>query len=491
MQAVFDDGYELTIYLGPDGSVHAVIQDPDGRPVRTKGEAQALDLPRVSVLPQVTPLAQEETVLGANYVRSNMSSYLAPLHFRNQLNLYYEEYFADFRDLVESTWSTVQIRYLEGQGELPDEELALVVRDGDFAAEVAWMGHGLQMWLQVMWFVTRTAGHDTVVLDEPDVYMHPDLQRRLLRLLRGRYEQIIIATHSTEILSEAGPDNVLILDRNRQRSTFTTALPAVQKVLDDIGSAQNLQLTKLWNARRLILVEGKDIRFLKKFQDLLFPNSPEPIDGLPNMSIGGWAGWPYAIGSAMLMTNAVGEDIHTYCILDSDYYTTETKQHRLAEAEEKNVHLHIWERKEIENYLVVPETIERTIRARVDEFTDFPALEEVVTAIDQAAEELKDLTVDALAQEILDENRRLGVRYANKQARERVEAAWHTFEGRISIVSGKDLLSKISSWSQRNYGASFGVATLLNDLKVDELVDEVIEVIEAIEHATTFAGEEI
>ncbi len=103
VQAVFDDGYELTIYLGPDGSVHAVIQDPDGRPVRTKGEAQALDLPRVSVLPQVTPLAQEETVLGANYVRSNMSSYLAPLHFRNQLNLYYEEYFADFRDLVEST----------------------------------------------------------------------------------------------------------------------------------------------------------------------------------------------------------------------------------------------------------------------------------------------------------------------------------------------------------------------------------------------------
>jgi hypothetical protein len=113
------------------------------------------------VLPQVAPLAQSEVILGAAYVRSNMSSYLAPLHFRNQLNLYYQEYFAEFKSLVESTWPSVQVIELGGQGSLPEEELTLLVRDGDFVAEAAWMGHGLQMWLQVMWFVTRTAGHDT------------------------------------------------------------------------------------------------------------------------------------------------------------------------------------------------------------------------------------------------------------------------------------------------------------------------------------------
>lgn len=67
-------------------------------------------------------------------------------------------------------------------------------------AEVALMGHGLQMWLQTMWFLCRSSPTATVVLDEPDVYMHPDLQRRLVRLVRGRYPQIIIATHSVEIV---------------------------------------------------------------------------------------------------------------------------------------------------------------------------------------------------------------------------------------------------------------------------------------------------
>ena len=96
-------------------------------------------------------------------------------------------------------------------------------------------------------------------------------------------------------------------------------------IIEGIGSAQNLHLTRLWSSKKLILIEGKDINYLKHFQDLMFPNATQPIDGLPNMPIGGWSGWPYAIGSAMLLKNAVGDDIITYCILDSDYYPPELK----------------------------------------------------------------------------------------------------------------------------------------------------------------------
>ena len=393
----FNAGHELIIYLGPDAEIFSVMQDSNGLPVRSKGQAQALGIPRLSVLPQVAPLVHQETVLDPSYVRCNLSSYLAPTHFRNQLNLLYDQYFSQFKTLVENTWPDVQILELTGQGGLPNEELLLVVRDGDFAAEAAWMGHGLQMWLQTMWFLTRTSGHGTVVLDEPDIYMHPDLQRRLLRLLRGRHTQTVIATHSTEILAETEPNNVLILDRSYRKSTFTTELPAVQHVLEDIGSVQNLQLTKLWSARRLILVEGKDMNLLKRFHKLLFPESIEPLDGLPNMPIGGWSGWPYAIGSAMLLTNAVGQDIVTYCVLDSDYHTEETKRHRLDEAIRRNVQLHIWNRKETENYLIVTRAIERTIRKRVNAPIVPPALRDIEAAIDEAAEALKHAATDAIA----------------------------------------------------------------------------------------------
>ncbi len=55
-----------------------------------------------------------------------------------------------------------------------------------------------------MWFVARTRGYATVILDEPDVYMHADLQRKLIRLLRNRYPQIVIAATHGNIQHNVG-----------------------------------------------------------------------------------------------------------------------------------------------------------------------------------------------------------------------------------------------------------------------------------------------
>jgi len=482
--AIFTDGYKIDIYLGPNRSIHAVIQSKSGRIISTKGQALSIELPHVSVLPQVMPLAKEEKILRRDYIIANFSSHLSPLHFRNQLNLSSNEYFDQFKEIVESTWTGLQIIELQGRGGMIGDPLALLVRDGDFVAEVAWMGHGLQMWLQTMWFITHTAGEETAVLDEPDVYMHPDLQRRLFRFMRGRYSQRVIATHSTEILSEADAANVLIVDRFRKQSSFTTDLPSVQKIIDHIGSAQNLQLARLWNSKRLILVEGKDLKFLRHFQDLLFPESKYPFDALPNMPIGGWGGWSYAVGSAMLLRNAIGEEILTYCILDADYYTEEAKQKRIEEAVSRNVQLHIWSKKEIENYLVVPQAIVRIIWTKRLAHIVGPTITEIVAKIEEIALSLKEETIDAIAQEIYNSDKLKGIASANKRARIKVDESWVTLDGRISIVSGKQMLSGLSGWSQERFGVSFGITTLLAEIKMNEVHQEIIQVIKAIENSS-------
>ena len=46
----------------------------------------------------------------------------------------------------------------------------------DGCAEVADFGHGVQMWLQITWFLSRIDQNSIVVLDEPDAYLHPDQQ---------------------------------------------------------------------------------------------------------------------------------------------------------------------------------------------------------------------------------------------------------------------------------------------------------------------------
>ena len=88
----------------------------------------------------------------------------------------------------------------------------------------------------------------------------------------------------------------------------------------------------------------------------------------------------------MLLQNAGGDEISAYCILDSDYHTPKEVEARQKDAEGKNVRLHIWLRKEIENYLVLPGTIQRVIAQGCDEP---PSVDEITAKLLQIAESNK------------------------------------------------------------------------------------------------------
>ena len=98
------------------------------------------------------------------------------------------------------------------------ETINLLVTDNDYAAEIGMMGSGLQMWLQIIWFISHCPKSGTIVLDEPDVYMHPDLQRRILFLVKQRFAQTIIATHSVEIISAVEPRQIVTVDKKSRKN---------------------------------------------------------------------------------------------------------------------------------------------------------------------------------------------------------------------------------------------------------------------------------
>lgn len=482
--ATFDTGVSVEIYIGPEAAIHAVVKDQDQKPVITKSHALDVPIPKISILPQIAPLVRNEKILELDYARRVIPTLWASYHFRNQLNSY-PQYFDDFRKLAEKTWPGLKVRDLEGRGDLPGEELLLMVHDYDFIAEAAWMGHGLQMWLQTMWFLARSKDSSTIILDEPDVYMHADLQRKLIRLLQGRHDQVVVATHSVEIMSEVDAKQVLIINRKSRKSVFATSIPIVQQVIENIGGVHNLQLARLWGSRRCLHVEGEDIPFLKQVQTILFPKTQEPFDIIPNIQLGGWSGWSYAIGSKMLLENAIG-DIIAYCIFDSDYHTAEDIRKRYEEAKHRGVQLHIWQKKEIENYFLVPKAIQRIIASNNKKLVEAPTLQEVEEAIDEIVEQQKFATLNAFAEEFHIQDRRSGVTGANEQSRKRVEEVWKTREGRWSVVSGKTVISSLSRWSQKNYGVTLGPMKVLKELLPSEIDSELARVVTAIEDGARF-----
>lgn len=136
--------------------------------------------------------------------------------------------------------------------------------------------------------------------------------------------------------------------------------------------------------------------------------------------------------------------------------------------------------KELENYFLVPEAVQRVISTRAPRRTKPPSLSEICERLDELCARLRESTTDALATEILGRDRK-GLTAANKAARAIVDSAWKTLEQRWAIVSGKDLISGLSKWSQEEFGVSFGPGTLATEMAVTEIHPEVRDVIDAIE----------
>lgn len=473
--AFFDGNQRVEILIGPDAQIFVIVFDSEGNIISQKGR-DLLGISNINALPQLSPVNPKEKILRKDYVRQNLNTDLSSLHFRNQL-YYYNEHYQKFTDISENTWKGLHFRELisdSGEG----DELSFMIQDFDFVAEVAWMGHGLQMWLQIMWFLAKVNENDIIILDEPDVYMHPDLQRKLIRFLRGRYKQVIIATHSIEIISEVEPDNILIIDKSKTKSIYANKLPAVQRILNSIGSIHNLQLTKLSTTKKLLIVEGKDIDILKRLQNKIFPNSEEPFDAVPKLSIGGWGGWHFAIGSNMLLKNSIDEEITTYCIFDSDYHTDEEKEERNNEARRRFVQLHIWSKKEIENYLLSSQVIYRLIKKKGKKVNNL-TYKGVESKISEICEDLKEDVIDSIASEIQQKNKRIDFKSAKKEAKSKIINLQ-------DMVSGKEVISRLSAWSSDVYKVSLNSKLLAQEFEANEINQEMISIITKIECCIPF-----
>jgi hypothetical protein len=282
-------------------------------------------------------------------------------------------------------------------------------------------------------------------------------------------------------MAEVEPDEVLVIDRRKSRSHFASSQPEVQSLLSNIGSIQNIQLARLGITGRFVMLEGDDMDFLKRFQNTLFPESGIPIDTIPHRAIGGWNGWERARGFSILLRDAAKDTIRPYCILDSDYKTPAAIQKRLETAKAEGIQLHIWKRKEIENYLLVPSAIQRVIARDAEPGIPVPNVGNVQAKLDEIAESLRLDVLNGMAAEFFEEDRKIGFPGANKKALERLDAIWKTRQGRISAVCGKDVLHKLFDWVSTNLKVSLSALKLAKEISEHELDPEVKHVLGSIE----------
>jgi energy-coupling factor transporter ATP-binding protein EcfA2 len=461
-------GGRIHVYVGPGGDVFATAQAPDGLPVTTKRDARLLGLQRVGIQPQVGPVSYIERELADRYVRGAIDSSLAPTHFRNQLRLL-EGYFEDFKVAAERSWPGLALDRIEGVGLGTDRHLALFLRDGEFVGELAAMGHGLQMWLQLMWFLARAAGDATIVLDEPDVYMHPDLQRRLIRILFQRNQQVIVATHSVEMMAEVEPDELISIDSSDRKARPARKIADVQRVVDQIGGVHNIEFARLARAKQCLVMPAGDVRLLSRWYDLIASREHGALDLLPTFPCEGWGEWPYVIAYKRAIDQLRDEPMHMICLLPGGMVPEELFEAKRAEAKHEGIDLYIWRRRGLPSYAIDPYVIGRLLGSNPEDVR--PAI--VAAQLEAIADTLRD---DARAYVALVRDTLAGTLDTDRWVTE----CWKSPDGRLSLIPGRLAILRVSAWANQLYGTKIGLRDLVAEFRTEDLDPEIQAVLSTI-----------
>jgi hypothetical protein len=200
--------------------------------------------------PTLGPLEEEEELLTDKYVQESIGTRRSHRMLRN---IWYRwpHIFPIFRDLVERTWDGMSISPPELDTTYP-AKLTMFCKEGRVDREVFWAGFGFQVWLQILTHLANSAPADVLVIDEPEIYLHPDLQHKLFHLLKATDKQIILATHSAEMVNEAEHEEVILVNKTRKLANRVTDIEGLQEALFSIGSAQNIHLARLSRGKKIL-----------------------------------------------------------------------------------------------------------------------------------------------------------------------------------------------------------------------------------------------
>jgi energy-coupling factor transporter ATP-binding protein EcfA2 len=355
--------------------------------------------------------------------------------------------------------------------------------------ELFWAGFGFQIWCQLLTHITRAKDDTILIVDEPEIYLHPDVQRQLLNILREAGPDILLATHSTEIMGEADHSEILLVDKKKKSAHRLKDIEGVQQALDIVGSIQNITLTQLARNRRLVFVEGlTDFRIIRRFALKLGLHELASGIDLTPVESGGFSSWESILSFAQVFEKAVGRSVNIGVVYDRDYLPQEQVNDILADLERHLELAHIHERKEIENYLLIPAALERAIKKGVQEREKRSGQKlNLSVSISNILEEVTiPIKGDIQAQYIAKrskyfEHSKIDSATINAQTIKEFEAKWAQIETRMEIVPGKEVIKRVREISQTKFAVNLTENKIIDEINNNEIPSNLMQLINKLE----------
>lgn len=481
----------LTLWF-PEPQECFLLMDAQGNPTHTPTAFRKQFNSPIGFVPILGPVEHNEQLYDKEAARLALFNYRAARNFRNIWH-HYPDKFDEFRNLLQQTWPGMDIEPPEIDRSHPKPLLRMYCPEERIPREIFWAGFGFQVWCQMLTHVIQSKDVSLFLIDEPDIYLHSELQRQLLMLLRNLGPDILIATHSTEMITEAEPDDIVLVNKARKSARRLSDPSQLEQVFDALGSNTNPILTQLAKTRRVLFLEGRDFQILGRFARKLGALSVGNRRDFAVVPVGGFSPERIrALKAGMELT--LGVTIASAAILDRDFRCDEECAAIADDCRRFCNFVHILKRKEIENFLLSPPAIDRAMAARI---LDRNKRSGTSLAYENCANELLEQFCrerrSYTTSQFLTERRRfyrsatpsLAEAQINEAGLDAFNNTWDDPCRRLSLVPGKDALSELNTSMQERYGTNVTATAIIDAMHVSDVPDEMVEVIEMLKGFAT------
>lgn len=137
----------------------------------------------------------------------------------------------------------------------------------DLAFSLKECGAGVGQVLSILYVLLTATNPQTILLDEPQSFLHPGAARKLVEIIRSYSEskhQIIIATHSPTVITSADPAVILLVEQKGPESVIERVDIKQAKQQRNYLRAIGARLSDVFGYDRVLWVEGET-------EELCFP----------------------------------------------------------------------------------------------------------------------------------------------------------------------------------------------------------------------------
>ena len=340
------------------------------------------DLPVIAYVPPFSGLEPTETSLDISPIRQhvgkgqpgsvlrNLLLRVCPSPVRGQDGRMLKGYQppTDWRELAKIVERWFSVGILEPKYD-PAKDVYITVeyRQGGKDYDIIAGGSGFHQALTLLAFMYGYKP-TTILLDEPDAHLHVNLQREILdffkRMSNERNTQFLIATHAEEFALGVDASQIVSLLGHVPKRIQSTP-----EVLRAMAEVSNEEVTMLMTSPYILYVEGEsDERILRAWADQCGAQTAMERLCIRTMAGGDKARMKADADEHFAALQQIIPNVSRLMIFDYD------EDDRAFHPEPGNPALAEWKRKNIENYLLVPEAWKRAARRQMGDLFAQPVL---------------------------------------------------------------------------------------------------------------------